>query len=367
MPSETHSIESALYLIVILLPHFAAFAPAVMSTVPEAAAFVVAVAEVVELAATVVAAGDALGAFVEATEVVATSAELLVLDPQAARRSAMTADAPMARRDGVNVRMKPIVPNKSVRTLCELPQRQHSAVDHGCFMTRTTFTRLTRLTVGVVTLAAVAAACGSSTTKTTTAASDAAATTAGNATTTAAAATTTATAATTSADDTAGRTKVLQAAGWGSNVKITISGTKVQFESDGIPSHEVLAAYLADGKDGKYLSGGVKSYSNKHEFPLVPIKGTSSTQTGNGAIGVAISGAVFFNPYESRTTTTPPSMVSRSSTRAEGTRSRKGPRITTTAFRSASPTHSTRPASIQRSSATCSTATRSMARRVRVV
>jgi hypothetical protein len=97
---------------------------------------------------------------------------------------------------------------------------------------------------------------------------------------------------------------VLQAAGWAANVTITINGSTVLFESDGLPSHEYLDTYLADGRDGKYVAGGVKSYDSRHEFPLVPTAGDSPTQTRGGAIGVSISGAVFFNPYEGNGTQT---------------------------------------------------------------
>jgi hypothetical protein len=72
----------------------------------------------------------------------------------------------------------------------------------------------------------------------------------------------------------------------------------MSFSSDGIPNHEYLDAYLADGRDGKYISGGVKSYSNDHTIPLVPTKLDTPQTTNSGTIGVSISGGVFFNPYE---------------------------------------------------------------------
>ena len=52
------------------------------------------------------------------------------------------------------------------------------------------------------------------------------------------------------------------------------------------------------GRDGKFIAGGAESYDASSSFPLVPEMGSSSSPTGNGAIGVAISGAVFFNPFE---------------------------------------------------------------------
>ena len=71
-----------------------------------------------------------------------------------------------------------------------------------------------------------------------------------------------------------------------------------------MPSHEVLPAYLGDGKNGKYLAGGAKSYNAKFTFPVVPTVAATPTASGNGAVGVAIGGAVFFNPYEGNGTKT---------------------------------------------------------------
>lgn len=100
------------------------------------------------------------------------------------------------------------------------------------------------------------------------------------------------------ADELAIRTAVLEDAQWSDKVTISIDGTTVSFESDGLPSHEYLDTYLGDGRDGKFIAGGVEAYDASFSFPLVPTLGDSATQTGNGAIGVAISGAVYFNPYE---------------------------------------------------------------------
>ncbi|MGL5824893.1 MAG: YHYH protein [Nocardioides sp.] len=99
-------------------------------------------------------------------------------------------------------------------------------------------------------------------------------------------------------DDLAARSEAIRAAQWSDNVSISIDGSTVTFESDGLPSHEYLDTYLADGRDGKYVAGGVESYDATFSFPVVPTEADSAQDTGNGAIGVAISGAVFFNPYE---------------------------------------------------------------------
>lgn len=100
------------------------------------------------------------------------------------------------------------------------------------------------------------------------------------------------------AEELAIRTAVLESAQWSDSVTISVDGTTVSFQSDGLPSHEYLDTYLGDGRDGKFIAGGVEAYDASFTFPLIPVLGDSATQTGNGAIGVAISGAVYFNPYE---------------------------------------------------------------------
>ncbi len=104
--------------------------------------------------------------------------------------------------------------------------------------------------------------------------------------------------ATDSGDELADRTAVALAAQWSDNVEISVDGDNISFKSDGLPSHEYLDSYLADGRDGKYIAGGVESYDASFSFPIVPTVADSASSTGNGAIGVAISGAVFFDPYE---------------------------------------------------------------------
>lgn len=94
------------------------------------------------------------------------------------------------------------------------------------------------------------------------------------------------------------RTEAALGAQWADNVSITIEGETMVFESDGLPSHDFLEVYLADGRDGKFIAGGVEAYDARFEIPLVPEMSDEPVDTGNGAIGVAISGAVFFNPFE---------------------------------------------------------------------
>ncbi len=94
------------------------------------------------------------------------------------------------------------------------------------------------------------------------------------------------------------RAAVLEQAQWSDGVTITIDGSTATFESNGLPSHEYLDTYLGDGQDGKFIAGGADAYDARFTFPVVPTIADAPTETGNGAIGVAISGAVFFDPYE---------------------------------------------------------------------
>lgn len=92
---------------------------------------------------------------------------------------------------------------------------------------------------------------------------------------------------------------VVQAAGWADNVTITLSGDSFTFESDGLPDHGALDAYALMGGD----TIGVSATDISLEIPLNPVVAASTTEAGLGAIGAAISGAVFFNPYEGDGTT----------------------------------------------------------------
>ena len=102
----------------------------------------------------------------------------------------------------------------------------------------------------------------------------------------------------TAAGEATERTEVALAAAWADNVTFSVDGDTATFVSDGLPSHEYLDVYLADGRDGKYIAGGVSAYDARFSFPVVPTEASSPGNTPFGAIGVAVSGAVFFNPYE---------------------------------------------------------------------
>lgn len=83
-------------------------------------------------------------------------------------------------------------------------------------------------------------------------------------------------------------------ASWGDNVTVEVDGDTFSFSSDGLPDHDVLEAYgLSDD-----TTTGVNESPVEFSVPLCPTVADEPTDTGLGAIGFAISGAVFFNPYE---------------------------------------------------------------------
>lgn len=103
------------------------------------------------------------------------------------------------------------------------------------------------------------------------------------------------------ADLTAG----FQQASWGSNVTVTYADGRLRFVSNGIPNHARDAQYAVA------TSGGLPTASNSvavadptraqtydYSIPLTPTKAATTTPTSLGVIGVMISGASLFNPYE---------------------------------------------------------------------
>ena len=104
-----------------------------------------------------------------------------------------------------------------------------------------------------------------------------------------------------SGSDNADATKVpaayaetVASAGWASDMTVSLSDTDLTLSDDGIPDHDVLEAYgLFDGTTTPVVASAYTS-----TIPLDPVYSDSTTETGMGTIGIAISGGVFFNPYE---------------------------------------------------------------------
>ncbi len=93
---------------------------------------------------------------------------------------------------------------------------------------------------------------------------------------------------------------------WGSNVAVTYADGKLHFVSNGIPNHARQVEYAVPT-----LRGGIPSAANsmavadptqaqRYDFniPLTPTKASSPTAANLGVIGVMISGASLFNPFE---------------------------------------------------------------------
>ena len=103
----------------------------------------------------------------------------------------------------------------------------------------------------------------------------------------------------------------LQSAKWGSNVTVSFANGAMRYRSNGIPNHARQAQYALPNP-GVRVPGATSAYagadptaaqSYDFQIPLVPKKATTPTSTNLGTIGVMISGAALFNPYEGDGTT----------------------------------------------------------------
>lgn len=101
----------------------------------------------------------------------------------------------------------------------------------------------------------------------------------------------------------------IKTAQWGSNVQLTYSDNSFTFVSNGIPNHTRPAEYALPkpgAMPGTKLNassayiGADPTIAQNYRFtiPLTPTKSDKPTSTSLGPIGVMISGAVLFNPYE---------------------------------------------------------------------
>ncbi len=113
---------------------------------------------------------------------------------------------------------------------------------------------------------------------------------------------------TTSAKRTASTKAGLKKATWGKGITITYSATEVRLRSNGIPNHARLAQYAvpAGGGAGAVPTAATavaaddptKAQSYDYKIPTSPKKTTGTTAAPMGSIGLMISGAVLYNPYE---------------------------------------------------------------------
>lgn len=106
-------------------------------------------------------------------------------------------------------------------------------------------------------------------------------------------------------------TSGLKKAKWGSNVKITYGKVNLRYRSNGIPNHARQAQYALPNAGVQVPTaatahaGADPTRAQSYDFtiPTTPKKASKPTSTSLGPIGVMISGAVLFNPYEGDSTT----------------------------------------------------------------
>lgn len=98
----------------------------------------------------------------------------------------------------------------------------------------------------------------------------------------------------------------LEGAKWAGNVKVTIADGTFRFVSDGLPNHERQAEYalpnagvrVPDASTATAGADPTTAQSYDYSIPTVPTKAASPTDASLGTIGVMISGAALFNPFE---------------------------------------------------------------------
>ena len=97
----------------------------------------------------------------------------------------------------------------------------------------------------------------------------------------------------------------LKKAKWAANVRITYGTTTVRYRSNGLPNHARQAQYavptgpgVPSAANATAIADPSKTQAYDFTIPTTPTRSASVTPTGGGTIGVMISGASLFNPYE---------------------------------------------------------------------
>ena len=81
---------------------------------------------------------------------------------------------------------------------------------------------------------------------------------------------------------------------WADDMTLVVNGDTIEISSDGYPNHDVLEAYgLMDN-----TTIAVVESATSMSIPASPEYSETTTDTSSGSIGIAISGGVYFNPYE---------------------------------------------------------------------
>jgi hypothetical protein len=101
-------------------------------------------------------------------------------------------------------------------------------------------------------------------------------------------------------------TKAIKAAAWNPTIKIAYSDGSINFQPDGIPNHERDEYYavpddgvvVPDANSAHVMKDPTKAQSYSFDIPSIPEYSSTVTKANLGSIGVMISGAVLYNPYE---------------------------------------------------------------------
>ena len=101
--------------------------------------------------------------------------------------------------------------------------------------------------------------------------------------------------------------QAVKSAKWNPTVKLTYASSSVVMEPDGIPNHPRDAYYavpksqdvvVPDATTAVVIKDPTKAQTYKFTIPSTPKYSTTVTKTSLGSIGVMISGAVLYNPFE---------------------------------------------------------------------
>ena len=98
----------------------------------------------------------------------------------------------------------------------------------------------------------------------------------------------------------------VKAAKWNTTVKLTYSSKSIIMQPTGIPNHARDAYYavpkagvvVPDATTANIIADPTKAQTYKFTIPATPKYSSNVTNTSLGSIGVMISGAVLYNPFE---------------------------------------------------------------------
>ena len=101
-------------------------------------------------------------------------------------------------------------------------------------------------------------------------------------------------------------TAAVKAAKWNPTVKLTYSSKSIIMQPTGIPNHARDAYYavpkagvvVPDATTANIIADPTKAQTYKFTIPTTPKYSSKVTSTSLGSIGVMISGAVLYNPFE---------------------------------------------------------------------